>query len=230
MAGVKAVVKIVTGYTEIPNHPRGTADYRALGEQLLAAIVPDEGLVFDHASQTWQDTFLARLVKSQSNISHSVADNPEKNTLAYHCVMHQKFEWLRTAAALDIENPADVYVWIDFGIMHVPGVTAAVIRKYLDRIGDYGGQIMIPGCWPKSRDGISGSVPCWRFCGGLFSVPRPLVNTFTTAATRLAVRQIMTTRNIEWEVNTLARLEQMTQVPFGWYQADHNETMFEALP
>jgi len=220
-----ALVKVVSGFIDIPGHPRGPADYKALGEQLVTAIEPHEGLIFDSDQQTVGTTWLAQYLKSVPNVAHSIGDNPEKNTMAYHCVQHEKFAWLSAAAKADM---ADIYVWIDYGILHVPGVTAAVIQKFLTRIEDYGQAVVMPGCWPKAD--VKHQNPCWRFCGGLIAVPRALVQLFTRAAMGIAVRQIMTTRNVEWEVNTLARLEQHDQVPIMWYQSDHNETMFEALP
>jgi hypothetical protein len=57
-----------------------------------------------------------------------------------------------------------------------------------------------------------------------------LVRGFTSAAMGVALRQIEATKNVEWEVNTLARLEQTGLVPMSWYQADHNQTLFTGAP
>ncbi len=222
-----APVTVVSGFIEIPDHPRGLADYKALGEGLEAAVqcVGVPMVVADQ--EKVGDTFLAQYLKAVPNPAHAVGDNPEKNTLAYHCVQHQKFVWLSAAAAQDSDNTS-VFVWIDYGILHVPGVTVAVIQRYLERIGDYGSSVILPGCWPKGD--VRHETPCWRFCGGLMAVPAPLVKTFTRGVMGTAARQIMTTRTVEWEVNTLARFEQGGLVPMTWYQADHNETMFDNLP
>ncbi len=85
-----AIVKVVTGYIDIPNHPRGAYDYRVLGEKLLAAIDGYEALVFDGPEQTVADTWMAQALKGMPNITRSVADNPEKNTLPYHCCLRPK--------------------------------------------------------------------------------------------------------------------------------------------
>jgi len=226
-----ATVKIVTGYIDIPDHPRGAADYRALGEQLFAETMGTEALVFDSERLKVETTWLAKFLQSRPNVTHAVADNPAKNTVAYHCVQHEKFQWLQLAHQLDRaapgNTPADTYVWIDYGILHVPGVTGAVIRSYLDRIDSYGGAVVMPGCWSKKE--VPADVPCWRFCGGLIAVPRALVVPFTTAAKGVAVRHVATAGVVEWEVNTLARLESLGEIPISWYKADHNETMFTAL-
>jgi hypothetical protein len=223
-----ALVKVVSGFIELPNHPRGAADYKALGEGLLNAVKGYEALVFDSPDQSPGTTWLAQYLKGLPNITHSVADNPEKNTMAYHCVQYQKFRWLAAAKEQDTQDPAQMYVWIDYGILHVPGVTPNAIQKYLARVSDYGGAVTMPGCWPKGE--VPHDRPCWRFCGGLMAVPSPLVKIFTRAAMAAAARQIMATRNVEWEVNTLARLEALDEIPMTWYKADHNETMFTGAP
>jgi hypothetical protein len=221
-----ADIKVVTGYIPIPGFHRAD-EYKALGEKLFEAIMPHEALVFDDEQQKWEDTWLAQQVRSIGNVTHSVADNPTKNTLAYHAVQHQKFAWLTIAAEND-NGPADMYVWIDYGIFHLPDLTAKVVSDYLKRAQDYP-IVTMPGCWPK-RNEIPHDSPCWRFCGGLMAVPRTLVKPFTRFAMATALRQIMTTRNVEFEVNTLARVELGGQVPIQWYQADHNASMFTGAP
>ncbi len=219
------IVKVVTGYIDIPNHPRGANDYRALGEQLLGSLGDVEALVFDSEKLTVQDTWLAGYTRTISNLSHAVADNPEKNSLAYHCVQHEKFTWLAQAAELE---QADFYVWIDFGILHLKDVTASVIQNYLSRVENYGHAVVMPGCWPKQRE-VSHQIPCWRFCGGLISVPRGLMKSFAHLVRGVTARQIAETHVVEWEVNSLARVELLDQIPIQWYKADHNATMFTGL-
>ena len=221
-----APVTVVSGYVEIPDHPRGPHDYRALGQQLENAVAAVGVPMVVADQEQVKDTWLARYLAKPANITHSIADNAEKNSLAYHCVQHQKFAWISAAPKIE---PADVIVWIDYGILHVPGVTAEVIQKYLQRAGDYGSAVTLPGCWPKQKE-IDPRFPHWRFCGGLIAVPLPLVRGFTSAAMGVALRQIEATKNVEWEVNTLARLEQTGLVPMSWYQADHNQTLFTGAP
>lgn len=221
-----ASVAVVSGFIDIPNHPRGSADYRALGEQLFKAIEPRQALVFDNEKLAVDSTWLAQWLKGQPNVTHSVADNQEKNTKDYHCVQHEKLAWIAKAAEAAPEF--DFYVWIDYGILHVPGVTAEVINRFLDMVDSYGASVRMPGCWPKKQD-VPHDHPCWRFCGGLIVVPRPLVKPFTRLGMSTAARQIMATKNVEWEVNTLARLELLDQVPITWYQADHNQEMFTGV-
>src|SRR5260221_13030639 len=122
-------VKVVTGYVPIQNHPRSAATYGKLGEEAF------RNLPYPVRSYYWplQGTWLQRQLDiCPFEYTHSIADNPAKNSVAYHCVNHQKFEWLAEEAMLDPEP--DVFVWIDYGILHVPGVTHKVLRDFLGRI------------------------------------------------------------------------------------------------
>lgn len=223
-----AKITVVTGYIPIDGHPRSPQLYRDLGAQLAEAVKGHAAMCMfteDRLDDTWLLKFLAA---HAPNPTHSVADNPAKNTKAYHCVQHQKFSWLRRA---EEHSPGtDVFVWIDYGIMHVPGVTVKVIQDFLDRVAkaDFG-VIRIPGCWDRQIS-PSKDVPCWRFCGGVMIVPKSLVKDFTRACASTAMEYIRLTDNVEWEVNTMARAETIAQLPIVWYRADHNHLMFTEFP
>jgi hypothetical protein len=216
------VTQVVTGYVPINGHPRKSAEYGELGEKLFVPLVSAGVNVkryMEPLELCWLHKYIARFKEPPYP---SVADNPAKNTLAYHCVQHQKFAWLLKAA---IEDPrADTYVWIDYGIGHVPGVTPDVVWDFLQAVGPQ--DIAIPGCWPRDAERIDLRTPCWRFCGGVLVVPRKMVHRLYKAVKTAALRHIDMTKNVEWEVNTLARVEIAGQVPIRWYQADHNETLF----
>src|SRR6185369_16845429 len=108
------------------------ATYDKLGTELLDALVPHMehriGMFKHDIESCWMYNFLQWRRKQPT---WSVSDNPEKNTLAYHVVQHQKSEWLYLSASFD--PTADVYVWIDYGILGVPGVTVAVILDAINR-------------------------------------------------------------------------------------------------
>jgi hypothetical protein len=224
------VVKVVTGFIEIPNHPRTGEDYKALGEKLFEACKPHEVLCFDDPAAGWETTMLGRYMYNVVNIRHARADNPAKNTLAYHCIQNQKAEWLYEAMKQDTANPADVYCWIDYGILHLAhkGVTTKVIRKFLDKIQDYE-RITAPGCWNRSPT-VDPSQPCWRFCGGVIVVPRRLVEQFYKLFRSVMLQYIQIDQLVTWEVNTLARMELLDQLPMTVYMADHDNRMFTNAP
>lgn len=212
--------KLVTAYVPIPNHPRTAAEYGALGEKLSGVPVRKK-CFYDQLQNLWMSKFINKLPFTPRS---SVHDNPEKNTLAYHCVQHQKTSWLVQAADEDPE--ADVLVWVDYGIFRLPGITNKVIYEFMEKVDDQA--IYVPGCWDKPA-AIEAAYPCWRFCGSVLAVPRRYVDKLDFDC-RVAARQhIGLTKNVEWEVNTWARVEKKTKQPFHWYKADHNESMFTGL-
>ena len=212
----KLKLKVVTGYIPIQDHPRSAAEYGALGEQLAALKAPIQPF-YGNVTSTWMFTMVQNLPFGPT---WSVADNPQKNTLAYHCVQHQKFQWLFDAAKMD--PVPDTFIWLDYGICHVPGVNTGVINDFLADVRRE--DFAIPGC--HSRADIRDDVPCWRFCGGLFVVPREYIGPLKNFVQAMSLLHCSATKNITWEVNTLARVEQTDKLPIRWYQADHNQTMF----
>lgn len=218
------MITVVSGYVHLPNSPRPMEEYRRLGERLLNI---NHRVIFYKGDL--QDCWLHNHLDTEygmdtSKFSYSVADNPKKNSLEYHIVQAEKTQWLERALARDEE--ADVFVWIDFGIFHVPGVTEAVIDNFLDR-ADGERTLTIPGCWEKGSFKYDDRHPCWRFCGGVMVVPRSYVQIFNWAMKREYTRWLKETGNISWEVNALARLEQHGEgFPLWWYAADHDQTLF----
>jgi hypothetical protein len=219
------MITAVTAFVPIPGHPRTEAEYHALGNRLLAIehrVLSAKGdlakcWLFEHLKQEYDlDT---------AHFSYSIADNPSKNSLAYHIVQAQKTEWLEVASIVDPFS--DVFVWIDYGIFHVPGVTSQIIDAFLER-ADSEQAIAIPGCWGKDDYEYRDDWPCWRFCGGVMVVPRKFIGPFNVAMKSEYVRWLKQTNNVSWEVNTLARLEQEDpDFPVWWYgPCDHDQTMF----
>lgn len=217
----RAKVRVVTGYVPLHGHTRTYQEYAKLGEQLDGALGDFKPAVFyNRVSELWMTPFVEKIAQQGYPISHSEGDNPAKNSMEYHAVQHQKFEWLEKAALLDTE--ADVFVWLDYGCMRLPGFDSNTLQEFLKRVRK--NDLAIPGCWEKKE--IVDYYPCWRFCGTMFVVPRqdifPLNKAFQ-AITRLYVRAM---RNVTWEVNDLARME-LAHIgpPIRWYRADHNATM-----
>lgn len=217
-------IRVVTGYVPIIGHPRSVSEYGALGERLAEL---DAGLVHPFYSK-YEDCWIRKLLDGAgTNPTWSVGDNPKKNSLKYQIVTHQKFAWLAMALAMDASP--DTFIWLDYGICHVPGVTPEVIKDFLDRVqfNDFA----IPGCWTKDdprSSGVGDMYPNWRFCGGLMVVPREQVIAFFAAIKRQVKTHLALTNNITWDVNNVARVEAGGKFPIRWYQADHNETMFTA--
>jgi hypothetical protein len=211
--------KLVTAYVPIPEHPRGPEEYGALGEKLGGAPVRKK-CYYSRLEDLWMTKFInaANFMPRASE-----GDNPSKNTMAYHSVNHQKSTWLKWAK--DEDPDIDVLVWVDYGIFRLPGITNPQIYDFMERLDDKA--IYAPGCWNKGV--VESAYPCWRFCGSVIAIPRDMVDRFDYEC-RVAARQHITaTKNVEWEVNTWARVEQKSKLPFHWYKADHNETLFTGL-
>lgn len=212
---------LVTGYIPIPNHPRTAEEYGALGERLGGVPVRKKAF-YMRPEDTWMAKYIRTLPFTPSPSQH---DNPTKNTINYHCVNHQKTSWLVQAAD---ENPdADVLVWVDYGIFRLPGVTNQAIYEFMEKLDDRA--IYAPGCWQESV--VESVFPCWRFCGSVLAVPRVHVDKLDYQCRVTARQHISKTRNVEWEVNTWARVEQGRgrHLPIHWYKADHDVSMFNNL-
>ena len=217
----RAKVKVVTGFVEIPNHPRKTEDYVDWGNRLKGAlgVRPIQAFYYD-VRDLWLTQFLERLPPMEPPLKWATYDNPAKNSLEYHCVQHQKVEWLATAANMDQE--ADTFVWLDYGIMHLPGMNGDYLTTFLDKICK--NDFAIPGCWPVGE--VPTDNPCWRFCGTVLIVPRAdvdrLAKTFK-AVTRTFIRAM---NKVSFEVNMLALVEQTNIPNLRWYEANHDATLF----
>ena len=217
----RAKVKVVTGFVQIPNHPRDEVLYVDWGNRLKSAmgVRPIQAFYYD-VKDLWLTQFIERLPPMEPPLKWATYDNPAKNSLEYHCVQHQKIEWLATAANMD--QIADTFIWMDYGIMHLPGMNGDYLTAFLDKIVK--NDFAIPGCWPIGE--VPTDNPCWRFCGSLLIVPRkdidPLTKTFK-AVTRTFIRSM---KKVSFEVNMLALVEQTNIPNLRWYEADHNVTMF----
>ncbi len=214
----RAKVRVVSGIVDIPDHTRSRSEYDKLAAQLVGAIGDHVPMIIEQGVRDlWMTPFIEKLALAGHHIQHSQGDNPAKNSMEYHAVQHQKFQWLEMAANQDQES--DSFLWLDYGIMRLPGLDSNNLTEFLRRVKK--NDLAIPGCWEKGE--INDQYPCWRFCGSLFLVPRqdvkPLNQAFQ-AVTRLYVRAM---RRVTWEVNDLARVE-LAHVgpPMRWYAADHN--------
>lgn len=213
---------VVTGYVEIPEHPRTRDEYLVLGTRLAEAHAPLM-LMEDRLDECWLYKYID---ESGKTYTHSISDNPKKNTLAYHIVQAQKSEWLvRALDVLPMFGLPDVMVWVDFGIFSVPGITLEILNDFIRRAA-FEESIAIPGVW-SSEFQYDDKNPCWRFCGGVLVMPRKHAEKFDQEMKQEYKRWMELTGNVSWEVNTMARLENTKPwLPIRHYYADHNSSIF----
>ncbi len=218
------MIAAVTAFVPIPGHPRTADEYYALAVPLLVLGQQMPLLAIEEELEAcWLYQYLHEVYGKPSRVKHSVSDNPKKNSLAYHIVQAQKTEFLLSAAQAS-DFGFDTYVWIDYGIMHVPGVTVPVIKEFMKR-ADGEQTIAIPGCWGPDYT-YNDQHPCWRFCGGVIVVPRKYLVAFDAAMKHEYAYALREHDRVSWEVNMLAQVERHHDLPIWWYQADHNASMF----
>jgi len=226
------MILVVTAFVPIPGHPRPEEEYHKLAAPLLEGL-SNKVLVLSKTQplkDCWLHWHLHETYGDPPDVTHSIADNPKKNTLDYHIVQANKTEFMAVAAEVAGMNglEPDVFVWIDYGIFHVPGVTIDIILDFLRRAEDEQ-TIAIPGCWEKGQYTYSDDHPCWRFCGGLMVVPRKYLFAFDHIMKQEYCRLLRDRKHVSWEVNMLARIEQRgSGLPLWWYKADHDASMFTA--
>jgi len=215
------MIVAVTAYVPIPGHPRTEEEYHRLADRLHGLAIDTPIL---SRGDTLENCWLHRYLEGfKGEVTHSVSDNPAKNSLNYHIVLAQKTDFLLQAAQACNMEP-DVYVWIDYGIFHIPGMTPKIIRDFLLR-ADNEQTIAIPGCWDSNYvyDELN---PCWRFCGGVMVVPRRYLRDLDAAMKHEYAYSLRQRNHVSWEVNMLAQVERHHKLPIWWYQADHDSSMF----
>lgn len=214
MRAVQLVV--VTGYVQLLDNPRTHEEYARLGGRLgelrEAPVLPFRCKLED----CWLD-----MPTRCKDVKHAVADNPRKNTRAYHVVQHQKTAWLLQAR--EIAPRADVLVWLDYGIFHQPGVTAHAIDDFL-RVVRTRPAFAIPGAWEQSSGAVDW--PDWHFCGSTIVVPSEHLHTFHKAVRSVTLERLDRDNFLTWEVNDWSTAERQGDLPIQWYKADHDQTQF----
>lgn len=228
-------VTIVTGYVPLASHPRPMGTYLELGRRLLqvpvrkivwttreiaADLEREHGASCQNAFPPFDGAFWVR--DELRGRSYEVASqHPAKDTLDYHVIQHQKTRWLAQATR---ECSSDVLVWIDFGIFHLPGITAELIADFAGRVRD--DRIAMPGCWPAQHRTVLDH-PNWRFCGSVVVCPAALAPWLHLVCVD-AFRGILDLhRKVSWEVNTWAVAESTGRLPLRQYHATtHDARMF----
>lgn len=210
---------VVTGYVQLPDHPRKHEEYESLGARLntlRAPVLPFRCSLRD----CWLDEHTR-----DKDVQHATADNPSKNTRAYHVVQHQKTAWLLQARK--IEPNADVLIWLDYGIFHQPGITAQIIDNFLSTVRSHP-RFAIPGAWEQSSRAVDW--PDWRFCGSTIVVPSRNAGDFHEAVHAMTLDRLTRDNYLTWEVNDWAAVEDQGNLPICWYKANHDQSQFTNYP
>lgn len=203
----------MTGYVRLDSPHRSHDAYLDLGRRLQNLGLP---LTIFH--QSLDDCWLARWHQENGR-----QVNPGgKDSLAYHCVNHEKTLWMVRAARA--WQPTTI-VWLDLGLFHIKAIQPEHVLTYVKRLEESPPiAITAPSCRPVP-DVIDDSRVCWTFCGGVIAVPAEHVDWLHRQAVSFAIAAPPT-----WEVNTWAKIAQKSPDMFDLYKADHNEQLFTGLP
>lgn len=110
--------------------------FHSLGDQLKSAAA-GRIVAFDE-ERSVKDLWAYHLLEANPDLMPADPNPPADrfdgpaDAVISNIVCHERFEWVRRAA--ELHPDVDVFVWIDYSVFKQPGVTAEVIRDYLDAI------------------------------------------------------------------------------------------------
>lgn len=161
-------------------------------------------------------------------------DNAGKDTAAFHCVQHAKPQWIADAVT---HTDADLLVWIDAGIFHLPTLNRGHIDAFFRRVVHAPrDRVSLASIWPLEQ--LTAGVlelnyrhPQWWIAGGVFVVPRQLAGWWYDEFRREVRDTVAKTGAISWEVNHMAALCRDHEERTGlWLCSDHDHTLFGFQP
>ena len=145
--------------------------------------------------------------------------NFSKDTKEYIQFMNNKIIFMDRARELNVYN-TNHFVWLDFRLFHIfknEIITSSklidIATRELTKKSYFAGGLKTI---ESKLDEIN-----WRFLGGFFILD-------SESIIKLKEETIKLLENISvftWEVNNWAIIEKNTTFDFGWYQADHNDTI-----
>jgi hypothetical protein len=215
--------------TAVPKRELDT--YKADFEKMAATGIPI--VLFLDEQLDWvfsENVRVTRTRFSDTWIHHTVPDDailPEErahyDTLPYMKIQHSKTEWMVRAIEA---NPfqTEWFAWVDFALPHVFWDPETVRRLPTLKPPSHP-CLVTPGIWPYSLEGVWDRVQ-WRFAGG-FLLGHASMFQLLDIRLKDLVRRVLP--KFSWEVNYWAMLER-DGIPFGWFQANHNDSMITAVP
>ena len=150
-----------------------------------------------------------------------------KDTKEFYSLMNTKIEFiLRASEMCDVDN----FIWLDFGILKIIKNTVHFINKLKSVNESTFDKITIPGCWTMGRS-FSVEVVNWRFCGGVFVIPRKHIQTFyehsRNVLTDFCTQAIY---KLTWETNVWNIVEYFACSDIiQWFFADHNDSILHNI-
>ena len=147
--------------------------------------------------------------------------NETKDTSNYMRIMNNKMYFMHITEQTNLYT-TDYYAWIDFRIFHIFKKEEDAVNKLKElSIKKYDKQSYFPGAL-ENKINILDEIN-WRFLGGFFLLHKEKIKELYTL-----LSEFVSNSNVfSWEVNNFAALEYNNLFDFGWYIADHNESILE---
>jgi hypothetical protein len=200
--------RLVTGYIPLPGQVRTPAEYGELGEKLGGVPVRKKAF-YQRVEETWMNRFLNTRAVMPQAVDRGQPDQ-EQHPLPLRPAPEDGVAARRRA--------------------RVPGrrrVRVGRLRHLPPAGRQQPSDLRVHGARQGRRDlrarllgqaaVVESAIPCWRFCGSVLAVPRKLVEKLHFACVKTAMKHVRTTNNVEWEVNTWARVEK-NQAPVALVQ------------
>lgn len=231
-------MRLVTGYVRLDQAHRSHERFMDLGRRLLGLHAPITAFVEGAADlgpllpgvevrpTSLESCWLWPLARD----ARAPAANPAKDTRAFFAATHLKSAWLAEAARTSGD---DLLAWIDFGVLHVPGVTQELIRAFLKRAERRARRDRIT--WasihgPPASEALPWDRVLWHCAGGVVLCPREQAAWLDAQVREVAVAWLAESDAVTWEVNTWARVWARHPERFHHYLCGHDATLFAAGP
>ena len=142
--------------------------------------------------------------------------NIQKDNEDYLKLMNNKIYFVQEV--MNKYTETNYFSWIDFRIFHIFSNNNEKLIN-LSNIAYFSKPLYFPGALHDIKyllDEIN-----WRFLGGFFIINRNIINNLVNETTKL----LSNIPTLTWEVNIWAILEYDNLFDFGWYKADHNQSI-----
>jgi hypothetical protein len=232
-------VIVVSAYIPLPVKHLTGEQYRALGNRLANAALPNRLVTFEHPlEECWLYNEPVLPIETAVPVPldryASAADN-----IKSHIVQHNRTEWALRAAEMYPE--ARTVVWLDYGVMKQGAwrnnpIEDAHVRTFLDRIIEYPFERSMPFPGITCGEPIAPLGNNWRFCGSTHIWPVKWLPTIDRVY-KSALRNFMRAYNrvpldltIWPEVEGRCAKEGPDHVPFQWYPAEYDASQLLGFP
>lgn len=231
---------IVTSYYDIYNKPERLMEYLSLFYDIGISGIPI--ILFTDPSLVRKFRILPPSVRVigiplESFDLYSMAmsytgELPSNRTVAkdtkeFFGLMNTKIEFILRASEICED---DTFMWVDFGILKIIKNSERFINKLKSINEKTFNKITIPGCWGMGRS-FSVDEVNWRFCGGVFVMPRKHIQNFFDHS-RNVLKDFCTLPiyKLTWETNVWNIVEFFAcRDIIQWYFADHNDSILHNI-